>query len=75
MNPETILYAEDEADDVLFLKLALQKERNRPTRLLPCRDGAQAVDYLPGKHPFGDRSRYPLPALILLDINMPKKRP
>jgi len=73
VNPETILYAEDEADDVLFLKLAF-KGAESPHTVTAVPDGAQAVDYLPGKHPFGDRSRYPLPALILLDINMPKKK-
>lgn len=36
-------------------------------------DGQQAIDYLAGKGDFADRSQYPLPALILLDINMPKK--
>lgn len=72
MNPETILYAEDEADDVLFLKLAF-KRSGSPHTVTAVPDGAQAVDYLTGQYPFADRSRYPLPALILLDINMPKK--
>jgi len=36
-------------------------------------DGGQAVEYLAGAGPFADRARHPLPALILLDINMPKK--
>lgn len=71
MNPCTILYAEDEADDVLFLELALKRTRS-PHRLRAVPDGAQAIDYLAGKALFNDRSRYPLPALILLDINMPK---
>ena len=36
-------------------------------------DGEQALEYLAGTGPFVDRARYPLPDLILLDINMPKK--
>jgi CheY-like chemotaxis protein len=35
-------------------------------------DGEQAIDYLAGKGRFADRARHPLPALVLLDINMPK---
>ena len=36
-------------------------------------DGAQAIDYLAGNGPFADRSQHPLPALVLLDLNLPKK--
>ena len=36
-------------------------------------DGEQTLQYLAGGGPFADRLRHPLPVLILLDINMPKK--
>jgi CheY-like chemotaxis protein len=36
-------------------------------------DGQEAVAYLSGSGRFADRELCPLPALILLDINMPKK--
>ena len=36
-------------------------------------DGAQAIDYLAGNGPFADRSQHPLPALVLLNLNLPKK--
>ena len=36
-------------------------------------DGAQAIDYRAGNGPFADRSQHPLPALVLLDLNLPKK--
>ena len=42
-------------------------------RLNALPDGEQAIDYLAGKGPFADRARHPLPALVLLDINIPKK--
>lgn len=72
MSPCAILYAEDEPNDILFLELAFKRTRS-PHTLRAVPDGQQAMDYLGGKTPFDDRLRYPLPALILLDINMPKK--
>ena len=67
-----ILYAEDEETDIIFLEHALQIAAS-PYTLNAVRDGEQAIEYLAGKGVFSDRSRHPLPALILLDINMPKK--
>jgi CheY-like chemotaxis protein len=67
----TILYAEDEENDVFLLKLALADLR-LPHTLKWVPDGEQAIDYLAGTGTFTDRLRYPLPALVLLDIKMPK---
>lgn len=35
-------------------------------------DGAQAIEYLSGKGAFADRERYPLPALVFLDLKLPE---
>ena len=71
-TPGTILYAEDEETDVFFLQRAFTKAGITHTlRAVP--DGQEAVAYLSGSGPFADRELCPLPALILLDINMPKK--
>ena len=35
-------------------------------------DGEEAINYLSGKGPFGDRKANPLPSLILLDLKLPK---
>jgi|SRR5579863_2136783 len=67
-----ILYAEDEEDDILFLRLALKRAKSAGT-LNVVTNGEEAVQYLDGRGVFGDRARYPLPALVLLDINMPMK--
>ena len=37
------------------------------------RDGAEAIAYLSGEGAFADRTQYPLPTVILLDLNMPRK--
>lgn len=66
-----ILYAEDEQDDVFFFERALKLAA--PLHTLNCvADGEQAIHYLAGEGLFTDRTRHPLPALVLLDINMPK---
>jgi CheY-like chemotaxis protein len=67
-----VLYAEDEENDVFFLERAF-KMAGSPHTLSTVPDGQQAVEYLAGNGAFADRARHPLPALVLLDINMPKK--
>jgi CheY-like chemotaxis protein len=34
-------------------------------------NGQEAVDYLAGNPPFTDRDSFPLPSLVLLDLNLP----
>jgi CheY-like chemotaxis protein len=72
MQPAAILYVEDEASDVFFLKHALNRA-GIEHRLVIAPDGQHAVDYLAGAGAFADRELHPLPCLILLDINLPKK--
>ena len=67
-----ILYAEDEENDIIFLELAF-KRAGSPHTLKAVLDGEQAIEYLAGEGAFSDRSSHPIPALILLDINMPKQ--
>jgi CheY-like chemotaxis protein len=66
-----ILLVEDDPDDVLFLKRALQKARVRQT-IRVVRDGEECVQYLKGAGRFGDRRKHPLPCLIILDLKLPK---
>lgn len=71
-RPITILYIEDEENDVFFLKRAFkQAGLSHSVRAVP--DGAQAVKYLAGLGIFADRTQHPFPDLILMDINMPKQ--
>ena len=36
-------------------------------------DGDEAIQYLSGTGEFSDRTRYPLPCLLLLDLNLPRQ--
>ena len=65
-----ILIVEDNPDDLVFLQRALQSTgRSAPFRIV--RDGAGAIDYLMGEGDYADRLKHPLPALVLLDLNLP----
>ena len=71
MKQAAILYAEDEANDIFFLELAL-KTAGSTLALHSVVNGEQAIEYLSGLGPYADRTLHPLPDLVLLDINMPK---
>lgn len=67
-----VLYVEDEEDDVFLLQRAWARA-GLPYPLVVLPDGVQAVDYLLGQGAFHDRTRYPFPILVLLDLNLPLK--
>jgi CheY-like chemotaxis protein len=74
MIPEagTILLVEDSSTDVLLIKRALARLGViNPTQTIA--DGEEALQYLAGLGRFGDRQRYPLPALVLLDLKLPRQ--
>jgi CheY-like chemotaxis protein len=66
-----ILAAEDEASERLILEAAFERAK-LPCPLVIVRDGEEAVDYLSGKGRYADRSAHPLPALVVLDLKMPR---
>jgi CheY-like chemotaxis protein len=69
---ETILLADDDENDVLLLKMAFAKA-GLQEQLKRVKDGAQAIQYLDGEGMYSDRTRFPLPGLLLLDLKMPYK--
>ena len=71
-RPVVILMAEDDADDRLLCRQALDESRVL-NELHFVEDGEQLLDYLHHRHPFEDELVHPRPGLILLDLNMPRK--
>lgn len=67
-----ILLAEDREDDVIIIRKAFART-SFPCRLNVVRDGEQVVHYLEGTGVYGDRSRFPFPSVLLLDLKMPRK--
>ena len=67
---QTILLVDDSENDLFLLRMALKKaEFNLP--LQEVRNGEQAIAYLKGESIYSDRNHYPLPSVMLLDLNMP----
>jgi CheY-like chemotaxis protein len=67
-----ILLVEDDANDVFLMQRACRKVE-LPNPLQVVGDGDEAVDYLAGAGRYTDRAQYPLPALVLLDLKLPRK--
>ena len=67
----TILVLEDDPNDALLLRLALEKNQiHNPLQIV--RDGIEGVAYLTGNGKFADRRLYPVPKVIILDLKMPR---
>ena len=67
-----VLLAEDDSNDVLLLQLAF-REAGLRNPICVVNDGQEAIDYLSGEGKFADRNQYPFPALLILDLKMPRK--
>ncbi len=66
----TILLVEDDPNDVFFLQYAFEQAGiKNPLRVVE--DGQGAIDYLSGNGKYADRSQFPMPCLILLDLKLP----
>jgi CheY-like chemotaxis protein len=61
---------DDDAYELLLPRLF--DKANSPVSFRFVFDGEQAMDYLNGKGKFSDRTQFPLPKMILLDLRMPK---
>ena len=65
MQKNTILWADDDADDLLMMREILMKN-GQHFELVEVRNGREALDYLNKA-----RIKGKLPCLVILDINMP----
>src|SRR5215472_2035990 len=70
-TPVAVLHVDDDPNDVVLLEHACRKA-GLGLNLQGASDGDQAVAYLSGTSPFSDRTRHPLPQLVLLDLKMPR---
>jgi len=68
----TILCAEDDPEDRMLIEDAMEDSR-LVNDLHFVEDGEQLMDYLYRRGNYNELSNAPLPGLILLDLNMPKK--
>ena len=71
MSQSNILNVEDDSNDALLLQQACRKAAVN-SKLVSVNDGDEAIAYLEGEHEFGNRTRFPLPDLMLLDLKLPR---
>jgi CheY-like chemotaxis protein len=72
MAIKNILYAEDNPDDVVIIKIAFRRA-GLSSSLKSVDDGEDAIAWLKGAGVYADREQYPLPDVLILDLKMPKK--
>jgi CheY-like chemotaxis protein len=72
MEHEAILLVEDNEDDVLLTKCALEDAGiTNPVRDVSTAD--KAIAYLTGVGEYEDRNAYPMPSVIFIDLWLPGK--
>ena len=70
-DPANILLVDDDDDDYLLAKKALSHSRLLH-KLIRLTDGQELMDYLYRKGKYQDTQQWPMPDIILLDLNMPR---
>jgi CheY-like chemotaxis protein len=66
-----ILIAEDDDDDAWRLGRTLTSA-GIANSLKRAHDGAEVIAYFKADGPFGDRKKFPMPRVLLLDLKMPR---
>ncbi|MEN0039713.1 MAG: response regulator [Pseudomonadota bacterium] len=70
-TPISILVADDDADDRLMIAEAFEEAMlKNPVNFV--KDGIELLEYLRHEGAYGDADKYPMPGIILLDLNMPR---
>jgi CheY-like chemotaxis protein len=69
MSRKTLLHVDDNPDDLFLFKKACSQGAS--FNLKSFDSGQQAMNYLQGLREYSDRTKFPLPHLVLLDLKMP----
>ena len=68
----SVLLVEDDLNDIFLVKRAFKMAHiQNPLQVVT--DGQDAIHYLRGDGRYADRTQYPLPKLIVMDIKMPRR--
>ena len=71
-KPLCLLIADDDENDYVLLNCAARRAQ-LPAQLCWVKDGLELLEYLRGQGCYRDSANYPKPAVVLLDLNMPRK--
>ncbi len=69
--PHVILLAEDDPDHAHLVQAVFQRVAPE-VPIMHVIDGEKAISYLSGEGDYSDRSKFPIPSLLLLDLKMPR---
>lgn len=72
IEPINILIADDDEED-RFLAINALEENRIKNNIFTVKDGEDLMEFLRNLGKYSDKTQYPLPDLILLDLNMPRK--
>jgi CheY-like chemotaxis protein len=67
-----LLLVEDNEDDVFIFQRAFRRA-GLGLPLQVASDGQEAIDYLAGAGRYRDRGAYPMPAMMFLDLKLPRR--
>ena len=70
-KPIDILLVEDNEADIKLTLIAFESGELK-NNIHVVRDGEEAINYIFRKDEFHDNDKYPIPDIILMDINIPK---
>src|SRR4051794_25221292 len=68
----TVLLVDDSEDDVALMHHAFAKS-NFQFPIQRAANGEEAIAYFKGEGAYADRQAFPMPSMVLLDLNMPRK--
>ena len=68
---QTILLVDDSENDLLLMREAFAMAKSTQP-LQEVLSGEEAIAHLKGEGPYADRNKFPVPIVMLLDLNMPK---
>lgn len=71
MDPKPILVADDSDEDLVIFKRSLD-EAGITNPVISVGTGRELIAYLTGQKEYSDRTKYPMPGLIFLDVRMPE---
>ena len=69
VGPGVLIADDSEADVFLLLRAFAASGVKNPVHVV--RNGAEAIEYLAGNGKFADRTQFPLPKIVFLDLKMP----
>ncbi len=68
----SVLLVDDSKNDAMLMRIVFERAGlQKPLHYAI--DGDEAIAYLQGSGPYADCTLFPLPTVLLLDLNMPKK--